>query len=60
MLDFLTDSVENALDVIDGFLTGDPVSKRQVAKMIADGVSVATVAAMAGVTVDVIEELLKD
>lgn len=60
MLKFLTDSIENALDVVGDVMTGEEVDKRQVAKLIADGLSVAAVASATGLAVEVIEKMLED
>ena len=62
MFKFLTDSVENALDVAHGVIDpfGNPPTKRQVAKLIADGMTVYAAAEAWGVGVDVIEALLED
>ena len=60
MFDFLTNSIENALDVADGLLFGELPSKRQVAKLVADGVTVAAIASATGFGVEVIEELLAE
>ena len=63
MFKFLTDSIENAIDVGVGVMTlgeaGD-VSKESVAKLIADGLTVAVIAHGYGVAEDVIQELLDD
>lgn len=59
---FLTDSIENALDVADKTL--DPFhsgpSKRQVAQLIDDGLTIGAIASGFGVAEDVIEGLLND
>jgi DNA-binding NarL/FixJ family response regulator len=60
VFNFLTDSIENALTVANGFVTGEDVTKRQVAKLIADGVTVAGAAALLDVSVDTIKRLLDD
>lgn len=59
MFDWLTDSVDNALNVADAVLTGDDVKQRQIAKLIADGMTVASAAAIVGVSADVLENFLK-
>lgn len=60
MFNFITDAVENALDVADSFLSGEDITKRQVAKLVSDGLSVAAIASATGLAVDVIEKLLDD
>ena len=63
MFKFLTDSIENAIDVGVGLVSfgeaGD-FSKESVAKLIADGLTVAVIAHGYGVAEDVIQELLDD
>ena len=61
MFKFLTDSVENALDVVFSpfDLDGELPTKRQVAKLIADGLTVAAVAHGLGVAEDVITGILE-
>ena len=64
MFKFLTDSVENAIDVATGtgrVLIGEEgPSKRQVAKLIADGLTIVAVADLYNVSTDVIESLIED
>lgn len=60
MFNFLTDAVENALDVADSFLSGEDVTKRQVARLISDGLSVAAIASATGLAVEVIEKMVDD
>jgi len=58
MLDFLTDSIENGLDVLGGLVMGETPTKRQVAQLISDGVTVAAIAEATGVAVETIEGLI--
>ena len=60
MFDFITDPIENALEVCDGILEGELPSKRQAAKLIADGVSIYTIAQASGFAVETIEALIDD
>ena len=60
MFNFLTDAIENTLTVVGGVLIGDLPTRRQVAQMISDGMTVAAVASATGLAVDVIERLLTD
>jgi len=60
MFDFITDAVENALDVADGLVSGEDISKRQVARLISDGLSVAAIASATGIAVSVIENLMDE
>lgn len=60
MLGFLTDGIENALDVGESLMTGEDVSKRQVARLIDDGLSAVAIASMFGVSVDYIKSLAGD
>lgn len=60
MFDFITDSIENGLDVLGGLVEGETPTKRQVAQLIADGVSVYVIAEATGIAVDVIEGLIQD
>ena len=60
MFGFLTDAIDNAIDVGLGTMTGDMPTQRQVSKLISDGASVAAIAYGLGVSVDVVEGLLED
>lgn len=60
MFNFLTDSIENALQVGGAILNGEDITTRQVARLVADGVSIAAIAAATGLAVDVIERMLKE
>ena len=60
MFNILTDAIENALTVVGDLAEGEVPTKRQVAQLISDGVTVAVIAAATGFSVEVIEELLDD
>lgn len=60
MFNFITDSIENALDVTDRLLSLESPKKRQVAKLIADGLSIYAVSEITGVAVDIIEKLVDE
>lgn len=60
MFNLLTDAIDNALTVVGGVLTGELPTQRQVARMIADGMTVAAVASATGLAVDVVERMLED
>lgn len=58
MFDFITDAVKNALDVADAVLSGEDVTKRQIARLVSDGLSVAAIASATGVAVEVVEKMI--
>ena len=60
MFGILEDVVENTLDVFDGLVDGELPTKRQVSKLVADGVEIAAIAAATGYSVEVIASLLDD
>lgn len=60
ILGFIEDAIENVLDCADDILDGEMPSKRNVAKLISDGLTVAAVASAYGVAEDVIEKILED
>ncbi|NRA81629.1 MAG: hypothetical protein HRU18_25810 [Pseudoalteromonas sp.] len=51
--------VENALDIGEAILSGEGPTKKNVAKLVDDGFSIAVIAMGFGVAEDVIEKLLK-
>ena len=57
---YLTDSIENVLDVVDGVMDGEAPTKRQVAKLIDSGLSVAAIAVTFGVAESVITDMMDD
>ena len=57
MFDKLTNMIDNAITVGGSIMTGELPTQRQVAQLIADGVSVAIIATMFGVGIEVIEDL---
>lgn len=59
MFDWLIKTVDNALGIGSSILDGETPSRESVAKLIADGLSVAVIAAMFGVGIDVIEQLVE-
>ena len=60
MFGFITDAIENALDIANAVLSGDDITKRQVAQLISDGLSVAAIASATGLAVEVIERMVSD
>jgi transposase len=60
MFDFITDAVENALDVADSVISGEDVTKRQVARLVSDGLSIAAIASVTGLAVSVIERFIAE
>lgn len=59
MFGFFADAIENTFSVAGDLLEGE-VDKRKVAKLIDDGMTVATVATVLGVGVDVVENILEE
>lgn len=53
-------AVENTLDVAEGLLDGELPSKRQIGKLISDGMTVAMLAEAYGVAESVIEDMIND
>ena len=60
MFDFITDSFENALDILDDLVDGELPSKRQVARLMADGVSIYAISEATGFAEEVIRDLIDD
>ena len=60
MFDFIADAVENVLDITDNLLEGEAPTKRQVAKLASDGLSIAAIASVTGLASDVIERMIND
>jgi len=60
MFNFISDAIENTLDIADGLISGDDISKKQIAKLISDGLSVYAIASATGLAVDVIEKYLEE
>lgn len=60
MFNFITDSIDNALSVVGDLVCGEMPTRQQVAKLIADGVSIAAISEATGFATEVIEELIKD
>lgn len=60
MFGYLTDTIENALDVLGGVVEGEAPTKRQVAKLIDAGFTIGGIAAVFGVGTEVIENLMED
>ena len=60
MLGFIFDSVDNAISVAGAVMSGEDVSRQQVSKLIADGLTVAAAAAALNVSVDFVEKMLSE
>lgn len=57
MFKFLTDSIDNALSVTGDILDLETPKRREVAKLLADGLTVIAVAELTGVAVDIVEQV---
>lgn len=59
MFKFLTDSIENVLDAGECLVNpeADLPTKRQIAKLLADGVSIYAAAEMTGVAIEIVEAI---
>ncbi len=60
MFKILTNAVENCLHVVTAPLYGKVPNKQQVAKLIADGLTIYAVSEATGVAVDMLEKILDD
>ena len=60
MINLLTDAFDNALSIADDLLGGQFPPRRRVAKLLADGFTVAAVATATGLAVDVVESIARD
>jgi hypothetical protein len=60
MFNFITDAIENTLDVADSLISGEDVTKKQIAKLISDGLSVYAISSATGLAVDVIQKYIED
>lgn len=56
----MLDSVENAIDVATDAACLETPQRRQVARLLADGLEIAAVAAATGIAEDVIAQLAED
>lgn len=55
MLDAFTDAVENALTISVNLVEGELPSKRELAQLVSDGITLAAVAEVTGVSLAVLE-----
>lgn len=60
MFGFVTDVIEDGLDVMGGLLEGELPSKRQVASLVNAGMTIYTISEITGVASDVLENMLDD
>jgi hypothetical protein len=60
MFSFLTNAIDNALSVAGDILDGKTPSRRRVAQLLSDGISITAIAALFGVGVEVIEGLIDE
>ena len=60
IFDPITKAVENTLDIADGLVSGETPSKRQIAKLVSDGVSIYAISSATGIAVDVLESISND
>lgn len=60
MFGFLTDAIDNALDVADRLMSGEDVSRRQVSKLASDAVVITTGAVVVSEGVELLQDLLSE
>ena len=60
IFDQLTSAIENTLDITCGLLDGEIPSKKQVAKLVSDGVSIYAISEATGLAVEVIESIINE
>lgn len=60
MFGFVTDAIEDGLDVVGGLLEGELPSKRQVASLVNAGMSIYAISEVTGIASDVLENMLDD
>lgn len=58
MFGILTDAIEETLNVGESLLSGEGVSKKQIAKLVDAGLTVYAISESTGLAVDVIESLI--
>ena len=58
MFDFLTKAIDNALSIPAAIINGEDVSRQQIAKLIADGVSIAVIAQTLGLAEDAVQAMI--
>lgn len=60
MFEFITDAVENALDIGSSILNVEDITKRQIAKLVSDGVSIYAIASATGLAEEVIQSIVDE
>jgi hypothetical protein len=60
MFDLFTKPIKSALNITDDVLNGEAPSKDDVASLLSTGMTIATAAALLGVTEEMITEVLRD
>ena len=60
MFKMLTDAIENTIDVVTAPLYGEIPTKRQIAQLLSDGITIYTISSMTGVTVEILEDIMDD
>lgn len=58
IFDAITGVVENGLDILSGLAEGELPTKRQLAKLISDGVSIYAISEATGIAVDILESIV--
>ena len=58
MFKVLTDAVENILDIVTSPLYGDLPTQRQVAQLVADGLTIYAISEATGIAVGILGEIL--
>lgn len=59
LFDSLTNAVENGLGVLGGLVEGELPSKRQLATLISDGISIYAISEATGYSVEVLEKNIR-
>lgn len=60
MFGMLLGALENAVDVVTSPFTGEPVTQKQVLKMLDDGMTIASIASLTGLGVGALQNLIEE
>ena len=58
MFNNVSKSIENMFDVINDIVDGRDIDKKKLAKLIADGIEISTIAGIMGISEDIIREIV--
>ena len=60
IFDILTDPIENALNITDNLISGEDITKKEIADLLSTGITLVTISETTGIAIEIIEDLMEN